>query len=328
MKKHIVLLLALAMLLSLSACKTPTEQNDADPIATTAAEAYAADGEAAESAPVTVASAAPTEITAVPTEPSAADPTATEVTEVTAAPAETATEMATGVPDEPTQAPTEAPTEIPTEDTAPHSAFYVPGVSQDEMVAYFSEVVLGMEYTDGEGDAAVVQKWERPVSYRIEGVPDHRDAQIINELSKQLNQVEGFPGIGAAKGLEQNVTISFLHDEEFNTQFAHLLKGEAADGAAQFWYYNNTNDIYSGRIGYRKDADQQIRESVIPEEIVNLLGIGDTVLREDSITYQNGSEATELSAVDWAIIKLLYNPRIHCGMNAAECETIIRELYY
>ena len=61
---------------------------------------------------------------------------------------------------------------------------------------------------------------------------------------------------------------------------------------------------------------------------MNLLGVSDTVLREDSITYQYGSEAVELSEVDWVILKLLYNPKIECGMNAAQCEAVIRELYY
>ena len=314
MKKCIVFLLVLAMTFGLLACKTSVEENDAEPTVNAAA---------TESTAATLASVAPT---TVPTEIATVAPelnmdAPTDTTYVTAT--ETDTEVPTA---EPTEAPTEVATELPTED--PHSDLYVPGISQDEMVAFFNEVILDMEYTTGDGETYLVQKWDRPISYRIEGVPSHRDAQIISALSKQLNAVVGFPGIRAATGLEQNVTIYFMHDGEFDAQFSHLLGGESADGAVQFWYYNNTNNIYSGRIGYRKDAAQEIRDSVIPEELVNLLGISDTTLREDSITYQNGSEVTEPSDVDWAIIKLLYNPRIHCGMTAAECETIIRELYY
>ena len=329
MKKCIVFLLVLAMTFGLSACKTPTEQNDAEPTVNTAATESTAATLASvvpTTAPTEIATAAPELTTDAPTDTT--DVMASEVTAApTEAPAATATETDTEAPAaEPTEAPTEVPTEEPTEE--PHSDLYVPGISPDKMVAYFNEVVLDMEYTTGDGDASVVQKWERPISYRIEGVPSHRDAQSISVLSKQLNSVEGFPGIRAATGLEQNVTISFLHDEEFETRFSHVIQGESADGAVQFWYYNDTNAIYSGRIGYRKDAAQEIRDSVIPEELVNLLGINDSTLREDSITYQNGSEVIELSDVDWAIIKLLYNPKIHCGMTAAECETIIRELYY
>jgi len=326
MRKCIIFLLVLAMTFGLSACKTPTERNDAEPTVNTATTEPTVAATLEPVAPIT----APTEITAADPELATAATDAI-ASEVTAAPTEASTAITTETDTEvPTAEPTEAPTEVPAEEPteASHSDLYVPGISQDKMVAYFNEVVLDMESAADEIETAVVQKWDRPISYRIEGVPSHRDAQIISALSKQLNSVEGFPGIRAATGLEQNVTIYFLHDGEFETQFSHLLGGESADGAVQFWYYNDSNGIYAGRIGYRKDAVQEIRDSVIPEELVNLLGISDTTLREDSITYQNGSQITEPGDVDWAIIKLLYNPKIQCGMNAAECEKIIRELYY
>ena len=301
MKKYIVFLLVLTMAIGLAACQKPVQKTQEAVTETTAV------------APTTVPTKAST---VTPTEAPTAAPTAVPTAVPTTAPAETSTE-----------APTAEPTEEPTED--PHSEFYVEGVSQDQMVEYFNEVVLSMEYTTGDGNAALVQKWDRTISYRIiDGVPTKQDAQIISDLCKALNEVEGFPGIRAATGLEQNLAIYFLHDDEFETQFSHLVNGEYADGAVQFWYYNATNNIYNGRIGYRKDNAQEIRNSVIPEEIINLLGISDTTLREDSITYQYGDEATEPSAVDWAIIKLLYNPKIECGMDAAQCEAVIRELYY
>ena len=69
-------------------------------------------------------------------------------------------------------------------------------------------------------------------------------------------------------------------------------------------------------------------QSGLLEEMVNCLGLGDSTLREDSIVYQYGSDIKTLSEMDWLIIKLLYNPRIRCGMDAAQCEEVIRELYY
>ena len=242
------------------------------------------------------------------------------------APTVPATSAATQMTTAPTAAPTEAPTTEPTEPS--HSDLYIEGVSQDQMIAYFNEVVLDMEYTAGDGDVTLVQKWDRPIYYRIEGTPTHQDAATLSNIINQLNTIEGFPGIQVATGLEQNLTIYFLKQADFQNQFSSVVNNETADGAVQFWYYTATNNIHTGRIGYRKDIAQEIRDSVIPEELVNLLGVSDTVLREDSITYQHGSEALELSAVDWVILKLLYNPKIQCGMNAAQCESVIRELYY
>ena len=101
-----------------------------------------------------------------------------------------------------------------------------------------------------------------------------------------------------------------------------------ADGAVQYWYYNDTNEIYSARIGYRLDIDQYTRNSVLLEEVFNGLGISDTILREDSISYQGFGQVQELSEVDWLILKLLYHPEIRCGMGKDACAEVIRRLYY
>ena len=94
-----------------------------------------------------------------------------------------------------------------------------------------------------------------------------------------------------------------------------------------FWYEDNA--IYDATICYRTDLDQYLRNSVILEEIYNGLGpVQDTDLRSDSIIYSAFSEPQSLTEIDELILKLLYHPDILCGMNAEECEAVIRELYY
>jgi hypothetical protein len=74
---------------------------------------------------------------------------------------------------------------------------------------------------------------------------------------------------------------------------------------------------------------QELRNSVILEEVYNGLGpIQDTVLRPDSVIYSDFSQPQELSQIDELLMELLYHPDIKCGMDAAECETVIRSLYY
>jgi len=250
---------------------------------------------------------------------------------VTTAPTTSPTVEPTTAPTtSPTLEPTTAPTIPPTtEPTSPlHSPLYIEGVTVEKMIEYFNEVVLDMEYSTGDGNPTLVQKWDRPLCYRIEGNPTDADRQALDKLFAKLNGIEGFPGIRAATGLEQNLTLNFLNLADFRRQFSSVINGETADGAVQFWYYTNTNNIHTARIGYRTDISQQIRDSVIPEEIINSLGISDTVLRKDSIVYQYASSTTELSDVDMVILKLLYHPKMECGMTAADSEKIIRELYY
>ena len=107
-----------------------------------------------------------------------------------------------------------------------------------------------------------------------------------------------------------------------------MVNGEEATGATEFWYYTDTNEIHSARIGYRTDTDQSIRNSVLVEEIINTLGISDTVLREDSITYQYSDFNTSLSDVDWILLNLLYHPEIRCGMDADACAKVLPGLYH
>ena len=227
---------------------------------------------------------------------------------------------------------TEAP-ETTTEDTEPtapaHAALYLPEYTSQQVWEYFEEVVLRTEYSDGTGNAALVQKWKDPILYSIYGTPTEEDLSVLTALFAQLNEIPGFPGIYApAEGEPSNLTIGFWDSGDFNLYFSDFLNGEDAYGATQYWYYNETNDIYTANVGYRTDIDQSIRASVLIEEIVNMLGVSDTVLRTDSIVYQYSDDNTALSDMDWLILKLLYHPEIQCGMDFDDCRTVIEELYY
>lgn len=210
-----------------------------------------------------------------------------------------------------------------------HSPFYHPDYTPQQIQEYFEEVVLHVEYSDGTGNAELVQKWQMPVGYRISGTPTQEDLEVLETFFTQLNALEGFPGIFPAEENEvEQLRISFLEPDIFRDSFSSVVNGEDAFGATEFWYYTDTNELYSARIGYRTDLDQNTRNSILLEEIVNTLGISDTLLREDSITYQYSNVNLALSDVDWILLKLLYHPDIRCGMDAQACAGVIARLYY
>ncbi len=231
-----------------------------------------------------------------------------------------------------TEAPTTAaPTETEPPETEPsHSALYLPEYSVEDVITYFNEVVLTIEYNNGDGDPSLVQKWLSPMYYRIEGSPSEQDLAVLEDFVAQLNEVPGFPGMEEVTDWESlsNITVYFIDREPFEEIFSDVVHGDFANGAVEFWYYTDTNEIYSASVGICLDVEQEPRLSILPEEIVNMLGITDTVLREDSIVYQYSDENFTLSDMDWLILKLLYSPEIQCGMTAEECEAVIRELYY
>lgn len=212
-----------------------------------------------------------------------------------------------------------------TEPVLTHSPLYIDGVDVEQVIQYFNEVCLDAEIIHS-GNASLLQKWKEPVYYILNGEATDKDLEVIDSFAAWLNDIEGFPGFYDTEDpQEANLKIYFCSQQEML-----LIMGESfanMDGAVTFWYENNA--IFDAVICYRVDLDQHLRNSVILEEIYNGLGpIQDTTLRPDSIIYSEYSEQQGLTDMDKLILKLLYNPQLQCGMDANECERIIRMLYY
>ena len=245
----------------------------------------------------------------------------------TAPPPET-TVPPTTVPETTVPATTVPETTVPETTEPPQESMYLEGCPLETLLTYWDEVILHIEYNHGTGDPSVVQKWLEPIRCRIFGEPTEEDLRVLEGLFEDLNQINGFPGISMVEeGEAENLTLSFLGPEDFRNSFSDVVNGEDAWGATEFWYYTDTNDLYSARIGYRTDIDQTSRSSILLEEIINTLGITDTELREDSIVYQYSNDNLALSDEDWLILKLLYHPAIRPGMGTEECHMTLAEIY-
>lgn len=219
---------------------------------------------------------------------------------------------------------TAAPT-LPPETQPEHSALYIPEVEVEDVILYFNEVVLDAEITNS-GDPSIVQKWTCPIRYILVGEYTDGDLEILTEFTQWLNTIEGFPGISRTEEMAQaNLRIHFCDQEGMIQILGDHFWG--MDGGVTFWYENN--EIYDATICYRTDLDQELRNSVILEEIYNGLGpVQDTNLRPDSIIYSAFSQPQALTQIDELLLKMLYHPEIRCGMNTGECEAVIRSLYY
>lgn len=244
-----------------------------------------------------------------------------------AVPAGTETIPETTATTEPTVLQTLPPTtEVPTQPAQEaHSPLYIPGIPAEDVIAAFNEVVLSAEFINS-GDPSFLQKWTEPIFYRLEGDPTETDRQTLERFVLELNYIEGFPGMYESPDeYTSNLPIYFCSQEELLTRMGDQFLGN--DGGVTFWYQEN--QIYRGILCIRKDLDQQLRNSVILEEIYNGLGpIQDTNLRPDSIIYSGFSQPQQLTDMDWLLLKLLYHPQMICGMTKDQCEAVIRQLYY
>lgn len=223
----------------------------------------------------------------------------------------------------PATAPTTTPTTVPT--TAPAPSMVLDGVGAEEVITYFSEVCLDAELF-AVGQPNLLQKWMGPIMYTVSGAPTREDLDTLQTFFAWLNTLEGFPGIVEATAEPlSDLNIHFVDEAQMLAIMGDGFGG--LDGAVTFWY-NGDNAIYDAVVCIRTDIGQQVRNSVIIEEIYNGLGaMQDTSLRPDSIIYQGYSEPQWLSPVDELILRLLYHPDMKCGMTQDQCAQVIRSLY-
>lgn len=210
-------------------------------------------------------------------------------------------------------------------ETAPaHSLLYIPGLDVEDVIRYFNEVCLDAEFAIS-GDASVLQKWTSPILYTVNGDPTVEDLSVLSAFTAWLNTIDGFPGIMEVDSPElANLQLHFCTRREMLDLMGRDYND--LDGAMTFWY--NDNEIYDAIICVRTDLAQNVRNSVIQEEIYNVLGPAqDTDLRRDSMIYSGYSTPQELTEIDELILKLLYHPDLQCGMTADDCETMIRLIY-
>ena len=259
----------------------------------------------------------------------AAEPSAPATTEpiITAPPT---TEPPTTEPpttEPPTTEPptTEPPATEPPTTEPPHSPLYLEDVPVESVITWFNEVCLDSEFVNG-GNPNLIQKWDVPIAYYLHGDFNAEDEAVLEDFAQWLNTVEGFPGITRAEQPEDaNLNIHFTDQQGLLDIMGHEFSG--LDGAVTYWY--DYNAIYDCTICVRTDLHRELRNSVILEELYNGLGpIQDTMLRPDSIAYQEFSEPQELTKEDKLILQLLYHPQIECGMDAEACSRVIDTLYY
>lgn len=217
-------------------------------------------------------------------------------------------------------------TTVPETTQPEHTSLYIPGVSVEDVIVWFHEVCLDAEYIIS-GDPSRLQKWETPIFYMLHGEATQEDRAVLDAFAQWLNSVEGFPGISQTENTwEANLNIYFTDEQGFveimGSDYTNM------DGAVTFWY-DGADAIYQAVICIRTDIDQYLRNSVIQEELYNGLGpVQDTRLRSDSLIYQEYSQTQSMTQVDRLILQLLYHQDLRCGMNAQDCEAVIRNLYH
>jgi hypothetical protein len=230
---------------------------------------------------------------------------------LTPKPKPTATRVRPTRPPVPTRWPTwtPAPATTPTATPAPTSA--------DEL-DYFYEIAFGAEFGSS---TDVLHKWKNDIRIKVFGTPTDVDLSTLNQVVDELNDLMTSLSVEIVDGNFFEIEMHFAPEATFKT----LDPNYAPTNMGFFWTWWWDNAITDARILISSvGITQKERSHLIREELTQSLGLmNDSYRYENSIFQQAWTNTIEYDPVDEAVIKLLYDPRIHSGMTRNSVERVL-----
>jgi hypothetical protein len=204
----------------------------------------------------------------------------------------------------------------------------VPGFYDEEVIQYFVEVAMYGEY---DGYRGYLLRYEEPILYYGLGEPQGTDEEQLAYLAETLNTIEGYPGISRTwNENEADIKVMFSDEETYEDYF-WLEVPDGSWGYASVWFFTD-----EGRVGEISDTyvwisddawPRQDRDSIICEEFIQGHGLlNDPTYGYYSIFDQNRNDCDWPSPLDWAVVRLLYDPRMVCDASESEIRAIAQEI--
>lgn len=181
------------------------------------------------------------------------------------------------------------------------------------------ECLMDCAFSAEYGDPnSLLLRWEEPLYVYVEGCPTAEDERQLDDFLMELSfRVPLLPMVErVAERGRANITMAFVPEGEMARYVANYVDGN--------WgfvtYYYSDSVIGMAEIAIASDTTTQAeRNSILREELVNCLGLGNDHYRyEDSIIYECSNEAQTLSPVDWLMLNMVYSPYTAPGMTASE----------
>jgi hypothetical protein len=189
----------------------------------------------------------------------------------------------------------------------------------DKEIEYFTEIALGTEYGN---NIQVIRKWDSDIRIKINGDPNEKDLQTLNQVISDINEIIGDKINVSIVNTNQNIDISFVPLSDFSIC-------NAAPG--NYGYFNckwRNNVIYECNIciATEKTLLQEERSHMIREELTQSLGLmRDSLKYRDSIFYEGWTQTQRYSEIDRKMIEILYSENLRPGMGKEEIESILRK---
>lgn len=199
-------------------------------------------------------------------------------------------------------------------------AQWLENYTNDEVLSYFMSVAYQSEYGTARDHNV---RWTVPLKYTVHGNPQEGDLDTVRALAEKLNKIEGFPGISEAESADEtNMDIYFVSMYDF-PKYVYSAVGNFWGYANIWWGYDD-----DGRFGAITDSVVLIadeiptrleRDSIIYEECLQSLGLlQDTYDYYESVFYQENNDQGEPAPIDWALVEILYSPKMITGASSEE----------
>lgn len=178
------------------------------------------------------------------------------------------------------------------------------------------------------GSVGYIRKWVSDVNVYIEGNYNYSDAGFFYSFIKQLSDnVPGMPVINLVNTADEaNVRVYFVRLSEMGQVLTSYTEGNW--GYFTFWN-NGYGEIYTAEIAIAWDVcDSDARRHLLMEEFTGALGIAnDHYIDSNSILYQNWTTTQNLTAADWNMLRMVYDPRVTPGMQKDKALRIMESIY-
>ena len=104
-----------------------------------------------------------------------------------------------------------------------------------------------------------------------------------------------------------------------------IIKVQGVEGYSTIDFNNDI--IYKSNIYINSNLDNNIKRSVICEEILHSIGLkNDSKLIPNSVLYEYGSKVEDLSDYDILAVNILYSTYINCGMSDVAVNKILNNI--
>lgn len=181
--------------------------------------------------------------------------------------------------------------------------------ANDSLCTYFKEIVFDTEW-DGQIN---VHKWQKDIKINYFGNPNAKDISNLKSFIKELNTL--IPSYNVVLDrYNPDLKIYFTHSKNFHKIDPQAVAGN--DGLALISAENGVISAANVMIATDPHIEQWRRKILVYEEVTQALGLfNDSPRYPKSIFHEEQGdnwviEKTELSDIDKALIKMLYNPEL------------------